>query len=223
MLKVWSTESLWQIVNDTVQIFGGKAYFLDEPYERWLRDARINQIGEGANDVLRAFIAMVGIKPVADGFLKVKDALSHPFSGLGTLLGFGGKQLQERLTTPDVPVQNSVLRKHARELGARVRDFSLAVQGMLMKHREAILFRQYVQERLADAACELYASSCALSRLDHLLSVGNGNAEEVTRDVAAGRYYLRYANRRIRNLLAELNDNDDAETTATADAVLGRY
>ena len=58
MLKVWSTDALWQIVNDTIQIFGGKAYFTDQPYERMMRDARINTIGEGANDVLRAFIAV---------------------------------------------------------------------------------------------------------------------------------------------------------------------
>jgi alkylation response protein AidB-like acyl-CoA dehydrogenase len=100
MLKVWSTEALWQMVNDVVQIFGGKAFFLDEPYERWLRDARLNMVGEGANDVLRAFIAMVGIKPVADQFLKVKDALSHPWRDLGTLLSFGGNQLWSRLQTP---------------------------------------------------------------------------------------------------------------------------
>ncbi len=223
MLKVWSTEALWRIVNDTVQIFGGKAYFTDEPYERMLRDARINQIGEGANDVLRAFIAMVGIKPVADQFLKVKDALSHPIAGIGTLLGFGGRQIQERLTAPEVPVQARDLHKQARALGRRVRDFSLAVQRMLMRHREAILFRQYVQERLADAACELYASSCTLSRLDHLLTVGNGQAEETAHDVTAGRYYLRLADRRVRQLLAALDDNDDADTTATADAALGRY
>jgi alkylation response protein AidB-like acyl-CoA dehydrogenase len=206
-----------------VQIFGGQAYFTNEPYERMLRDARINQIGEGANDVLRAFIAMVGVKPVADQFLKVKDALSHPITGLGTLLGFGGRQIQERLTTPDVPVQSRTLRPQAHELARRVRDFSLAVQRMLMKHREAILFRQYVQERLADAACELYASSCTLSRLDHLLTVGNGNAEETARDVTAGRYYLRLADRRVKQLLAALDDNDDADTTATADAMLARY
>ena len=122
MLKVWSTEALWQIVNDTMQIFGGKAYFTDEPYERMLRDARINQIGEGANDVLRAFIAMVGIKPVADQFLKVKDALSHPIRGLGTLLGFGGNQMQARLTTPDVPVQSRALREPGPRAGrARAR------------------------------------------------------------------------------------------------------
>src|SRR5205823_12562335 len=82
MLKVFSTEALWQIVNDTIQIFGGQAYFCNEPYERMMRDARINQIGEGANDVLRSFIAMVGIKPVADQLLSVKAALTHPLRGL---------------------------------------------------------------------------------------------------------------------------------------------
>jgi acyl-CoA dehydrogenase family protein 9 len=223
MLKVWSTEALWKIVNDTIQIFGGKAYFTDEPYERMMRDARINMIGEGANDVLRAFIAMVGLKPVADQFLTVKQALEHPFRDFSTLLSFGGKQLRARFTTPDVPVRHTSLRGHAAELGRRVRDFSFAVQAMLMKHRENILFRQYVQERLADAACELYASSCTLARLDSLLAVGNGHAEEVARDVTAGRYFLRLSNRRIKQCLAALSDNDDTETTATADAVLAKY
>ena len=38
ILKVFATEHLWTIVNDTIQIFGGKAYFTDEPYERLMRD-----------------------------------------------------------------------------------------------------------------------------------------------------------------------------------------
>jgi alkylation response protein AidB-like acyl-CoA dehydrogenase len=223
MLKVWSTEVLWQIVNDTMQVFGGKAFFFDEPYERWMRDARLNLVGEGANDVLRAFIAMVGIKPVADGFLKVKDALSHPLRGFGTLLNFGGSQLWTRLHTPEVPVRSSKLRKPARELGARVRDFGLAVQSALLKHREQILFRQYVQERLADASCELYASACTLSRLEHLLTLSNGNPDEARRDVQVGLHFLKLSDRRIRGCLAALSDNDDASTTQTADAVLGRY
>jgi alkylation response protein AidB-like acyl-CoA dehydrogenase len=225
MLKVWSTEALWQIVNDTVQIYGGKAYFTDEPYERMLRDARINQIGEGANDVLRAFIAMVGIKPVADQLLKVKEALGSPVKRIGTLLGFGTSYVKSRLrlATPEVPARSQELAGHARALGKQVRDFGLAVQRMLMRHREAILFRQYVQERLADAACELYASSCTLSRLDSLMQTGNGNPAEVARDVAAGRHFLRLSNRRVRLCLAALDDNDDADTTATADAVLQRF
>ena len=221
MLKVWSTDALWQIVNDTMQIYGGKAFFFDEPYERWMRDARLNLVGEGANDVLRAFIAMVGIKPVADGFLKVKDALSSPIRGLGTLLSFGGSQIKSRLVTPDVPVKSESLRASAHTLGTRVRDFSLAVQRALMTHREAILFKQYLQERLADAACELYASACVLSRLDSLMAVGNGHAAQTQRDIQVGRYYLTLSYRRIRQNLAALTDNDDAETTKTADMVLG--
>jgi alkylation response protein AidB-like acyl-CoA dehydrogenase len=223
MLKVWSTEALWQIVNDTIQIWGGKAFFTDEPYERMMRDARLNQIGEGANDVLRAFIAMVGIKPVADQLLKVKSALSSPIRGFGTLLSFGGSQIKARFTRPDVPVRSRELSGPAHDLGGLVRDFSLAVQKMLMKHRESILFRQYVQERIADAACELYASSCTLSRLDSLLTNGNGNAAEVARDVKIGRYFLTISARRVRQCLAALSDNDDAETTPAADAVLERY
>ena len=62
MLKVYCTEALWDIVNDAFQIFGGAAYFTSLPLERMLRDARINQIGEGANDVLRSFIALVGMR-----------------------------------------------------------------------------------------------------------------------------------------------------------------
>jgi alkylation response protein AidB-like acyl-CoA dehydrogenase len=220
MLKVWSTEALWQIVNDTIQIWGGKAFFTDEPYERMMRDARLNQIGEGANDVLRAFIAMVGIKPLADELLQVKAALSNPFRW-GKLLSFAGRQLWA--PSPDVPVRSSQLRREARELGRRVRDFHLAVQKMLFRHREAILFRQYVQERIADAACELYASSCTLARLDALLTMSNGNPTDSVRDMMAGRYYLKLADRRIKQCLAALTDNDDEATTATANAVLERY
>jgi alkylation response protein AidB-like acyl-CoA dehydrogenase len=220
MLKVWSTDALWQIVNDSIQIFGGHAYFSNEPYERMMRDARINLIGEGANDVLRAFIAGVGMKPVADVLLGVRNALSSPWRDLGKLWSFGRKQLSDRLTTPEVPVRSVELRGAARELGKRVREFSLAVQSMMFRYREAILDKQYIQERIADAACDLYASSCTLSRLDHLLADGNGNPEEMRRDAQAGRYFLTLANRRVRQNLAALNDNDDEATTAAANAAL---
>jgi alkylation response protein AidB-like acyl-CoA dehydrogenase len=222
MLKVWSTDVLWQIVNDTIQIHGGAAYFNDRPFERMMRDARINTIGEGANDVLRAFIAMVGMKPVADALLGVKNALSHPFRDFHMLLSFGRKQLSARLSTPEVPVQSASLRAAARELGKRAREFGQAVQGVLFRYREQVLERQYVQERIADAACELYASSCTLSRLDELCTHGNGHAEQLERDIQAGRYYLHLSDRRIRQNLAALADNDDADTTATANAWLGK-
>jgi alkylation response protein AidB-like acyl-CoA dehydrogenase len=213
---------LWQIVNDTMQIFGGQAYFSIEPYERMMRDARINQIGEGANDVLRAFIALVGMRAVGE---PLKGMLDHPFKEKGAILRFLGVQVKNRLhlTAPEIPVRSSALHTEARGLGKRVRDFGLAVVDALRRHGEGVMERQYVQERLADAACDLYASSCSLSRLDHLLTHGNHAPQEIKRDVTAGRYFLQLADRRIRHSLAALTDNDDQHTTASADAMLDKF
>ncbi len=236
MLKVWSTEALWTIVNDTLQIYGGQGYFTRDPFERMMRDARINTIGEGANDVLKAFIAVVGMRGVGEHLKGVLAALKHPLKEFGTLWNFGRNHLAARFTSPEIPVQNPQLRKPARELSARVRDFGLAVIDTLkhfrskasessggsdeeLKIMEVVLKSQYMQERLADAACDLYASGCTLARLDHLMAHGNGHAD-AQREIQAGRYFLALANRRIRQNLAALWDNDDDATTQTADAWL---
>lgn len=222
MLKVFSTDALWQIVNDTLQIYGGQGYFSNEPYERMMRDARINLIGEGANDVLLAFIALVGMRGVGEHLQGVVNAIKHPIKQWGTLWKFGRNQVASRFSTPDVPVTSPSLREEARLLGKRVRDFGLAVQTVLRQHREAVLTKQYLQERISWVACDLYASSCVLSRLDHLLNHGNGKAEDVNRDAQAGRYFLKLASRRITRNLDELWSNDDEDTTRTATGYLGR-
>ncbi|CAN5124801.1 acyl-CoA dehydrogenase family protein [soil metagenome] len=220
LLKVWSTEVLWIMVNDMLQVYGGKGYFSDQPYERMMRDARINQIGEGANDVLRSFITVVGIKPVADKLLNVKNALANPIKDFGKLFDFGRKQIGDMFSAPEIPVQHQSLKGPAASLGKRLHEFGRTVQSLLIKYREAFIERQYHHERVSEAACEIYASSCVLSRLDHLLAHGNGQPRETERDIAAGRYYLKISDRRIRQAMAALNDNDDADTTALADLYL---
>jgi alkylation response protein AidB-like acyl-CoA dehydrogenase len=219
MLKVFATEALWQIVNDTIQLYGGAAYFTDLPFERMLRDARINQIGEGANDVLRAFIAVAGLRGPGLGLKEVLDALYRPWSQLGTLLRFGHNRLSH-MWTPEVPVRHPDLRAEAYELGRRVREFGKAVEAVLRTYREEVVEKQYVQERLADAAIELYMSACVLSRLDALLSRSEADQRQ-TQEWAVGRFYLRSANRRIRKNLSALWDNDDQDATRAADAVIG--
>src|SRR5581483_1453063 len=114
MLKVWSTDALWQIVNDTLQIYGGQGYFTNEPYERMMRDARINMIGEGANDVLHAFIALVGMRGVGEQLLGVLGALKHPLKEWGTLWRFGRGQVAARLSVPEVPFTHPSLKTAAR-------------------------------------------------------------------------------------------------------------
>jgi alkylation response protein AidB-like acyl-CoA dehydrogenase len=214
MLKVFATEHLWTIVNDTIQVFGGKAYFSDQPYERWMRDARINQIGEGANDVLRGFIALVGMRGVGENLKRVKETIYSPM----TWLRHGRNRLAARFFTPEVPVKNSVLLGHeAAELGRRVRDFGNAVYQVLFQHREAVFEKQLVQERIAEAAMDLYASACVIARLDALASAPTLEQE---RDLLIGRSFLRTANRRIKQQLASLWDHDDDATLAAANIVL---
>src|SRR3954463_1556959 len=112
ILKVFATEHLWTIVNDTLQVYGGKGYFCDQPIERWMRDARINTIGEGANDVLKAFIAVVGSRGPGLYLKGLRDealgGILGFFKRLPAALGVGTKLVAPWLTTstPDVPVKS---------------------------------------------------------------------------------------------------------------------
>jgi acyl-CoA dehydrogenase family protein 9 len=222
MLKVFSTEVLWKIINDTIQIFGGKAYFTDEPYERMMRDARINMIGEGANDVLRAFIVgLYGMRDVGLELKGVLDAVTNPFGGgnLGRIGGFASRRIGSLFATPLVEVRSSVLADDAAQLGKLISTFGSHVERLLRRYQESVFDRQYQLGRVADAAIELYVSSCVLNRLDR--SLGDPHVAERQRlnDLQVGRYYLLTAARRIRRNLADLWDNEDDATTRVANLV----
>jgi alkylation response protein AidB-like acyl-CoA dehydrogenase len=220
MLKVFATEHLWTVVNETIQVFGGKAYFTDEPYERMMRDARINTIGEGANEVLKAFIAVVSSR--APG-MQLDAARKSPFKHRSKLMQVSWQQTGGRWSLPDVPVQSGELRTEARILARNVKRLGLALPWVFLRagSEERFVQSEYVHERLADIAIDLYASASALARLDHLLTSGNGDARQLKAEVTAGKYFLRLADRRIARNFAALSDNDDAMTTAAADAALG--
>ena len=115
MLKVWSTERLWTIVNDAFQIHGGAAYFTDRPLERMLRDHRINQIGEGANEVLLSFIALVGMRGPGTRMKEVADSLKTPMRAPGVIGRFLAESVRARFSIPPVPVHNSELIPTARQ------------------------------------------------------------------------------------------------------------
>jgi acyl-CoA dehydrogenase family member 9 len=216
MLKVWSTEALWQIVNDAFQIHGGAAYFTDHPMERILRDARINQIGEGANEVLTSFIAMAGMKGPGENLRDVRDAVLRPFANFGVIGRFAAEQAETYLRTPAVPVRSQTLRPHARELGKLIRRFAISIQSAMIHHREEIIERQLVHERIARVAMELYASACVLSCHDAELSGLLERDEAHGLGDAAAMNFLHSSARRIQQNLRALNDNDDRTTLAAA-------
>ncbi len=221
MLKVWSTDVLWRIINDTFQIHGGMAYFTDQPWERMLRDARINMIGEGANDVLRAFIALVGMRDVGLELESALDALMNPFSSkLGKLGRFAGRELSSLLVEPTIHLRESQLEREAERLGRTLRAFGTSVKRLLATYQKDILDRQYQLARAADVATEIYVSICVLRRMEAILRDHHLEDSQKTQPLATGRYFLQTAERRMRQNMASMWDNDDTETTRVADQML---
>ncbi|MCA9201630.1 MAG: acyl-CoA dehydrogenase family protein [Planctomycetales bacterium] len=220
MLKVWSTDELWTIINDTIQIFGGKAYFTDEPYERMMRDARINMIGEGANDVLRAFTALVGMRDVGLELQNVVEAIQHPLGRMSRVGRFASRRLGSIFAPPVVSVSSVELEEDAAHLSRLVRTFGHQVERLLRTYREAIVDRQYQLGRVADAATELYVSACVLNRLDQSLKHSHADAQARLLELDSARYYLATSRRRVQQQLSLLWDNDDESTTRLANRLV---
>src|SRR6202171_1865734 len=222
MLKVFTTDRLWEAVNDAFQIHGGSAYFTDSPLERMLRDARINQIGEGSNEVLTSFIALVGMRGPGMEFKEIYDTMFKPSRGLGKAWTAGMNRLGAAVKVPSVPVKSESLRSQASQLGRLIWRFNLSVNRALITYREPVMDMQLVQERIAGAAMEMFASACVISRLDAELQGVGRNGDAVAGSQQAAQLFLRQSFHRIRRLLAELTDNDDKALLATANAVLGK-
>ena len=222
MLKVFTTERLWDAVNDCFQIHGGSAYFDDSPLGRILRDARINQIGEGSNEVLISFIALVGMRGPGMEFKEIYDTMLKPWrQDRGKAWGAGLKRLSAAVKVPEVPVRNARLKSYAGQLARLVWRFNFAVNKALITYREPVMDMQLVQERIANAAIEMFAATCVLSRWDSELTAVRRNGQETADHIAAD-LFIRRAFRKTRRFLRGLGDNDDTAVLATADAVLGQ-
>jgi acyl-CoA dehydrogenase family protein 9 len=224
MLKVFTTERLWECINDVFQIYGGSAYFVDLPLERMMRDARINQIGEGANEVLTSFVALVGMRGPGMEFKEIYDTMMKPTRerGIAKAWAAGKQRLSATVRVPEIPVRSAELRWFANQLGRLIWRFNVAVNRALITYREPILDMQLLQERIANAAMDLFASTCVLSRYDTELQFSQRNGSSSSPDRFAAALFLRQSFRRIRHFLAGLTDNDDKSVLATAKSFLGK-
>ena len=98
----------------------------------------------------------------------------------------------------------------------------MAVNRALITYREPILDMQLLQERIANAAMDLFASTCVLSRYDDELQYAQRNGSSSSPDQLAADLFLRQSFRRIRHFLAGLTDNEDKSVLATANSVLSK-
>lgn len=210
--KVFATEAHWRVCNHAVQIAGGIAYVEEYPYERFLRDARVNMIFEGTNEILHHFIAMTGLRgpaaaladlgPKAAGEDVLAEWARARIGGGGDLAGVSGS-----------------FRAEAEEIVRGVRALGSAVAQALATHGAAMAAREFVQERLAEAAMNLYVAVACLCRIDSVLRA-RGEAEG-TSEVVVARRSIRDALGRVRRQFADLEGAGDDLTRKVAEIAVG--
>lgn len=205
MLKVFASESLWQIIYDTMQIYGGRSFFTDHPFERMMRDGRLNMIGEGSNEVMRAFIGAMGMRDVGLELKGFVDAFRHPFRDRKVISGFIRKNITN-IKLPDIHIQSPMLKSEAHRLSLAIRKFGDAVVKLLKHYREDIIDKQLELERIADSAIALYTVSAVISKLDSSLSAGHRFAIP-EHEIESGKLYCQMAfdtiNARLDNIFAK--------------------
>lgn len=219
MLKVFASESLWNILYDTMQIYGGRSFFTDYPFERMMRDARLNMIGEGSNEVMRAFIGAVGMRDVGMELQSFLEAWKHPFEQWHTVRDSLQRGLSA-LRLPKIEIGSPLLKKEAAQLARDIRRFHWAVIRLLKHYREEIVESQLELERIADSAIAIYTSSSALSRLDASLA---NEAVPPSQEIAAGKLYCRMAHQMVKRNLDFLFSEDDPAVAHLSDQLTGIY
>ncbi|MEP6689667.1 MAG: acyl-CoA dehydrogenase family protein [Gemmatimonadaceae bacterium] len=169
--KVFASELLWRCADEMVQVAGGRGFVKPYPYERMLRDARINRIFEGANEVLRLFIALNGIQGPAQRLKEVGAALQTPIRSIGLLAGYAATRLRDAIGA-DAHMTEELherLADHQRFFLKHVGELDAATDQAITRHKKEIIDRQMVLERLANMAIEMFATAAVLARTQRLI------------------------------------------------------
>jgi alkylation response protein AidB-like acyl-CoA dehydrogenase len=208
--KVFASELVWRTADELVQLAGGRGFVKPWPYERYLRDARINRIFEGANEILRLFIGLNGIQGPAEELKELAGALKNPIQNWVLVSSYAAERVASALGKKDrfdVTIHPS-LRRHAEFVEKHVAALADATQKMVMTHKQEILHRQLVVERLADMAIELYARTTTIARTQRLIE--EQGAEACAREIALTDLFCIQSGRRFRAIRMEL-DGDAGE------------
>jgi acyl-CoA dehydrogenase family protein 9 len=191
--KVNSSEFAVGAANRCFDLRGGEAFMRTEPYEKIMRDVRIFPVFEGSNDVLRAFIALNGIKALV-ARLQSPDGGPPPERPDGV--------------HPDLAPALDALGAQAERLGERTK-------GLLMTHLKAVRERQLDQRRLADAAAAVYTQAAAVARA---AAAPDGEAGDRERLIA--RAYCAEASAAVDASLGALDRNADEHVAPLAELAL---
>jgi alkylation response protein AidB-like acyl-CoA dehydrogenase len=182
IIKVWASEMVSYVVDETVQIYGGYGFVEEYPAERAYRDARINRIFEGTNEINRLIITGFLLKRAMSGQLALMPAIKQLMDEV-----LSGPSLGEEVEGPLAEEQKLVA--SAKKLGL----FAAGVA--TQKYMQAIQDQQEIMGAIADMVMEIYVMESALLRTLKIVAGQGESAAEIP--VAMTRAYLAQAMEKI--------------------------
>lgn len=224
--KVFATECLWRTADEALQVAGGNGYMCEFPYERIVRNCRINRIFEGTNDILRLFIALTAMndvgKQLKDVAKSVEGIFSDPIKGFGVMSDYAKKRLTSATGIGGAKKKftklNPALKEQAAIFEDATRDLAAAADRLLRKHGKDIINKQFATKRLADIIIDLYVLGCVLSRVN--TSIEDNGIEGAAKEIEILNVFAGQTRRRIKGNFGKIDDNDDDLITSLADHAL---
>ena len=216
--KIFASELAYRAANDALQIAGGIGYSKEYPYEQAVRDARINLIFEGTNEILRALIALSALQQPGERLRELGKAFGNPLHSIGAIGSYVAGRAKRQVTKPQFSRVHPALAAEAAMVAANVNTLSLRVDALLRRHGKSIIDRQFHQQRLANVAIEIYVSVAVLSRTTWELERAGEDGAAAELDCA--RIFIPAAMRRARRQLRALRTNQDARTKVIAERAL---
>ena len=208
MAKVAGTEFVWYAANRAFQLRGGQAFMHGEPYERILRDIRIFPIFEGANDVMRSYIALSALKPLGEELSGLASLdLRDPVASLGHLAEYALHRVQREVRPDRISLAHDELSPLASSVGDQVQRFRSAGESLLRAHGKRIVDHGLAHKRLADSLADITAQIAVLSRVTSIFEDQGVEASGQERFIAET--FCRRAARRVDGELDQLERNDD--------------
>jgi len=212
IIKVWGSEMVDFVVDETVQIYGGYGFVEEYPAERAYRDARINRIFEGTNEINRLIITGFLLKRAKSGQLPLMPAIK--------------KLMDEVLSGPAVGEELDGLLTQERKVVSQAKKLGLFAAGAAtQKYMQAIEDQQEIMGAIADMTIESYAMESAVLRAQKIAETKGEAAAAVP--IAMTRVYLTQAMEKIesaaKKVIAAVADGDMLRTQLAILRRLAKY
>lgn len=224
MAKAWCTEMLWKIVDETMQIRGGRGYETADslrargedpmPIERLMRDVRINLIFEGSSEIMRLLIAREAMDPHLRMAAKAIDSRA-PMGERASTAAKAGMFYAPWYVRNLLPISSGgrngmmpALQGHARFAEATARSLSRALFHQMLKFGPKLDREQMVLKRLVDIGMEVFAITATLSYAQHVIENEKRDAKSVLTMVD---YFVAESKERVRENFRGLSHNNDRQ------------